>query len=273
MMKHIQRRCSSTTTDAIKNSVQVHRLGRMDFLQTFDLQKQLMTDNSDHDHLIFVEHPTVYTCGRRHYKDIDQYINTDQYNHNDDQIHAFKQQIQKIDRGGNVTFHGEGQLVVYPIFDLKRTHFKTDLHWYLRTIEDVIIDLLLNQYKLKINYNFDCYHDEQYTGVWVKNDHANDYANKQYKICAIGIGCTRWKTFHGLAFNINTELSHFNKIIPCGISESSKTVINLMDIVECDEAQNKRLTDDQEQFTVFTDNLIDQLIPLFDKHFNIKCVG
>ena len=183
----------------------VHRLGRMSFANAFALQKELLKTESDH--LLFVEHPPVYTCGRLHFKDIDDYLNRNELD--GAEYDEFKSSVEKIDRGGNVTFHGNGQLVVYPIFDLRRSPFKKDLHWYLRQCENVIIDVLDNRYGLKSQYGFDCYHDEQYTGVWLKND---DYSSKQYKICAVGIGVSRWRTFHGLAFNINTDLNHFHKV-------------------------------------------------------------
>merc|ERR1712228_982384 len=227
----------------------------------------------DDDYLLIVEHPNVYTCGRRHFKDINQYINQSYYDAQNDDGHAlnlFKGDIHKIDRGGNVTFHGDGQLVVYPIFNLRKSHFpkQCDLHWYLRTLEDVIIDLLLKDYLLKTNHNFDCYHDEDYTGVWVKNDEDIQFKDRQYKICAIGIGCSRYKTFHGLAFNIKTDLNHFNKIVPCGIFESSKSVINLSDIIDCGDATD-RLTKENGEFDAFTSDMINRLIVLFEQHFNI----
>eukprot|EP01084_Bolivina_argentea_P058201 106282_1 len=259
------------------NSVEIHRLGHVNFSNAFNIQKTLISDPiySSRDHLIFVEHSPVYTCGRRHFKDVDQYINNDKYNCNQDSIDKFKNEIEKIDRGGNITFHGNGQLVIYPIFDLRKEHLKKDLYWYLRTMEDVIIDLLLNEYNLKTDYNFECYHDEQYTGVWVKNDDDIKLKDKQYKICAIGIGVSRWKTFHGLSFNINTDLNHFDKIIPCGISESNKSVINLMDIIDnSDSNLNENLTvkNNNRQFNHFTNNMIDKLIVLFEKHFNVSCL-
>ena len=134
------------------NSVEIHRLGQMSFLNASDIQKKLISEPkyASNDHLLFVEHTSVYTCGRRHFKDIGEYINDDAFNgSNQESINEFKGQIEKIDRGGNVTFHGKGQLVVYPIFDLKQSHFKKDLHWFLRTLENVIIDLLLSEYRLE----------------------------------------------------------------------------------------------------------------------------
>ena len=237
----------------------------MEFLDAFKIQEYLMNDikYKNDDHLIFVEHPSIYTMGRRYYKDMDQYINKKYLNDID-----LKNNILKINRGGNITFHGNGQLVIYPIFDLKKSHFKKDLYWFLRKIEEIIIDLLLNEYNLKTKYNFDCFHDEQYTGVWIKDNNNNNNNNIEYKISAIGIGVTKWKTYHGISFNINTDLNYFDKIIPCGIYQQNKSVINLMDIINDD--MDKSLCTQQE-FNQFTTNMINKLILLFEKHFNIKC--
>ena len=154
--------------------VMVHRLGRMSFANAFALQKELL--KTEQLHLLFVEHPPVYTCGRRHFKDIDSYLSDSLKG--SVEYDEFKDSVEKIDRGGNVTFHGEGQLVIYPIFSLNTPPFKKDLYWYLRSCEDVIIDVLNSHYSLNTRHGFECYHDEQYTGVWVRND---DYS---WKGCA-----------------------------------------------------------------------------------------
>ena len=117
-----------------------------------------------------------------------------------------------INRGGDITFHGPGQLVAYPIFDLD--NFFTDIHKYLRLLEEAVI-LTLKEYNIIGERN------EGYTGVWL------DVANpaRARKICAMGVRCSRWVTMHGLALNVNTDLSYFNNIIPCGISDKSVTSI------------------------------------------------
>jgi len=116
----------------------------------------------------------------------------------------------KINRGGDITFHGPEQLVGYPILDLE--YFKTDLGWYLRSLEEVII-LTMAQYGLKGERS------KGETGVWL-DPHIK---GKERKICAMGIRCSRWITMHGFAFNVNTDLKYFNYIIPCGIQNKQVT--------------------------------------------------
>lgn len=260
-----KRYLTNLASNLASNSVSIHRLGYMDFMSAFKFQEKLMSDPlySDNDHIIFVEHPSIYTCGRRHFRDIDQYINNN-YNDNN-QLN--KNEILCINRGGNITFHGDGQLVIYPIFDLKKKHFKKDLYWFLRKIENIIIELLLNEYKLNEKYNFNCFHDNNYTGVWLK--HIDDNIdNIEYKISAIGIGVTKWKTFHGISLNINTNLDNFNRIIPCGIKEVNKSVINLSDIIS--DRISSTLHDDDLSFNSFTTNMIDKIVLLFEQEFNLK---
>ena len=120
----------------------------------------------------------------------------------------------KINRGGDITYHGPGQVVGYPIFDLDC--FFTDVHKYVRYIEEAVI-LTLAEYGLKgVRY-------EGYTGVWLEPE--GDQPKR--KICAIGVHLSRWVTMHGFAFNINTDLNYFDYIIPCGINDPDKTVTSL----------------------------------------------
>ncbi|MBU6942318.1 lipoyl(octanoyl) transferase LipB [Candidatus Karelsulcia muelleri] len=147
------------------------------------------------NYLLFVEHNNVYTLGK-----IGSYKNLLLNNKNII--------IYKIDRGGDITYHGPGQLVCYPIFDL--INFYLDINKYLRIIEEVII-------KLIYNYCIKGYRISNKTGVWV-------YTRK---ICAIGIKVSRFVTMHGFALNVNTDLSYFNNIIPCGIKKKSVTSINV----------------------------------------------
>lgn len=157
---------------------------------------------SSKSHLLFVEHNLVYTLGKS--GDISHVlISVEEREHKG--IEFFK-----INRGGDITFHGPGQLVGYPILDLE--NFKTDLGWYLRNLEEVII-LTLAEYGLE-----GC-RSKGETGVWLDPDSKG----RERKICAMGIRCSRWITMHGFAFNINTDLQYFDYIIPCGIENKAVT--------------------------------------------------
>lgn len=120
----------------------------------------------------------------------------------------------KINRGGDITYHGPGQIVGYPILDLE--NFYCDVHRYVRELEEVII-LTLG------NYNLEATRLEGYTGVWLKPSFGKPWR----KICAIGVHLSRWVSLHGFAFNVNTDLSHFQHIIPCGIKDDDKAVTSL----------------------------------------------
>ncbi len=174
-------------------------LGITKYKDVWDLQTEINTlkqKNKIPDIILTTEHEKVYTLGRSGDK-----------NHlllNDNELIKKKISYYEIDRGGDLTYHGPGQLVVYPIFDLN--NFYKDIHRYLRDLEEVIILTLRD-------YGIDSYRDEDYTGVWVDDS----------KICAIGIKISRWITMHGLAFNIYNDLDFFNHIIPCGIFHKSVT--------------------------------------------------
>lgn len=152
--------------------------------------------------LLFVEHSPVYTLGKS--GDINHVLISGE----DRQRKGID--FFKINRGGDITFHGPGQLVGYPIFDLEQ--FKTDLGWYLRSLEEVII-LTMADYGLKGERS------AGETGVWLEPD----IKGKERKICAMGIRCSRWITMHGFAFNVNTDLDYFNYIVPCGIQNKQVT--------------------------------------------------
>ena len=160
------------------------------------------------NYLIFLEHNPVYTLGKS--GDINNLL-IDYSVLNKNNI-----EFVRTNRGGDITFHGPGQLVVYPIFDLD--NFFTDIHKYLRLMEDVII-LTLKK------YNIIAERVDGETGVWI-----NSKTPFPEKICAMGIRASRWVTMHGLALNINTDLSYFDNIIPCGIRQkgitSMKKVLN-----------------------------------------------
>lgn len=157
------------------------------------------TSNPTDNYLVFVEHPHVYTLGKSGKPEnllLDEQGLLDK--------HAT---YYKINRGGDITYHGPGQLVGYPILDLD--NFFTDIHLYMRTIEEAVILTLAD-------YGIAAGRYPGYTGVWLDAD-----KNNARKICAIGVRASRWVTMHGFAFNINTDLSYFNNIIPCGIEDKA----------------------------------------------------
>ncbi len=194
-------------------------LGIQPYKQVWDYQEQLLKQNVDikmknrelkenetplltQHHLLFVEHPPVYTLGKN---GKEQHVLISEQELQEKNIEYFH-----INRGGDITFHGPEQLVGYPIIDLDR--FKTDLGWYLRSIEDVII-LTMAEYGIIGGRS------KGETGVWIDTE----LKGKERKICAIGIKCSRWVTMHGFAFNVNTDLSYFNHIVPCGIVNKKVT--------------------------------------------------
>ena len=168
----------------------------------WDLQKsmfELRTKNQIEDILFLLEHPHTYTLGKT--ADRNNLI------YNDKQLLEKNISVFDIDRGGDITYHGPGQIVGYPIIDLK--NWKQDTHLYLRNLEEVII-------RTCAEYGLQTERKEKYTGVWLG----------ERKICAIGIKVSRWITMHGFAFNVNTDLNLFNGIVPCGIKEKEVTSLN-----------------------------------------------
>ncbi|MDP7654169.1 MAG: lipoyl(octanoyl) transferase LipB [Candidatus Marinimicrobia bacterium] len=172
-----------------------HDLGLSPYQQTWDLQKTLQSrriNNEIEDTVLLVEHEPVYTFGK-----------------NADDNHLLQNypddvQVFHIERGGDVTFHGPGQLVGYPIIDLH--NYKKSISWYMRSLEDVIIDTL-------DHYGIAASRKEGLTGVWVNDE----------KIAALGVRISRWVTMHGFALNVNTDLHYYTGIIPCGIFEYGVT--------------------------------------------------
>lgn len=154
------------------------------------------------NHLILVEHPPVYTLGKS--GKIENLLLSET------ECVAAGIDFYRINRGGDITFHGPGQLVMYPILDLDQ--FFTDIHKYLRYLEEGVITVLSN-------YGIETGRISGLTGVWLDADDPN----RARKICAMGIKCSRWVTMHGLAFNVNTDLSYFDHIIPCGIDDKAVT--------------------------------------------------
>lgn len=177
-------------------------LGLIDYKDAWDLQKsihQLRVENKIDDVLFLLEHPHTYTLGKT--ADKKNLVGDEKY------LRENNISVYDIDRGGDITYHGPGQIVGYPIINL--TKWKQDTHKYLRAIEEVIINVC-NEYGLnasRIDY---------LTGVWIDDR----------KICAIGIKVSRWITMHGFAFNVNTDLKLFDGIIPCGITDKDVTSLN-----------------------------------------------
>jgi len=158
----------------------------------------LVTSN----YLLFVEHPPVYTLGKSGHM---ENVLIDEGHMKEKGIDFFR-----TNRGGDITFHGPGQIVGYPILDLER--FYTDIGKYLRNLEEVII-LVLKTYGIRGDRS----HGE--TGVWIESG----VKGRERKICAIGVRCSRWITMHGFAFNVNTDLEYFGNIVPCGIQDKQVT--------------------------------------------------
>ncbi len=155
------------------------------------------------NHLIFCEHPHVFTLGKSG--------SEDNLLIKDKELKGNGASYYKINRGGDITYHGPGQLVVYPIFDLD--HFFTDIHKYLRFLEEAVI-LTLQEYGI-IGQRVD-----GLTGVWIDGQ-----TSSARKICAIGVKSSRWVTMHGIGFNVNTQLDYFNHIVPCGIDDKAVTSV------------------------------------------------
>lgn len=208
---------------AIMECVEFRDLGIMGYKEAWDYQDVLMKDNlaakaavyqsvdavienevlTKH-YLLFVEHPPVYTLGKSGKM---EHVLINEEERQKKGIAFFP-----TNRGGDITFHGPGQVVGYPIIDLEK--FYTDIGRYLRELEEVII-LTLEEYGIKSGRS------AGETGVWIDAD----VKGKERKICAMGVRCSRWITMHGFALNANTELDYFNYIIPCGIQNKQVTSI------------------------------------------------
>lgn len=196
-----------------KEQIIFQDLGKMPYQAAWDYQEKLLQENVKKkstvggqqltvNHLLFVEHPPVYTLGKSG--------NMDNVLMSDDELQANNIEFFHTNRGGDITFHGPEQIVGYPILDLEK--FYTDIGKYLRNIEEVII-LTMAEYGIKGDRS------SGETGVWIEPG----VPGKERKICAIGVRCSRWITMHGFAFNVNTDLSYFNNIIPCGIVNKQVT--------------------------------------------------
>ncbi|WP_405329806.1 lipoyl(octanoyl) transferase LipB [Leeuwenhoekiella sp. LLG6367-2.1] len=194
-------------------------LGSRDYKEVWDYQEKLFKKILDlkirnrreelelrtPNYLLFVEHPHVYTLGKS--GDMSNLLISE------DQLKAKEATFYKINRGGDITYHGPGQIVGYPILDLE--NFFTDIHKYLRLLEETII-LTLQDYNIKSERS------PGETGVWL--DVGTPFARK---ICAMGVRASRWVTMHGFAFNVNSNLGYFDNIVPCGIKEKAVTSLNV----------------------------------------------
>ncbi|TNE82161.1 MAG: lipoyl(octanoyl) transferase LipB [Bacteroidetes bacterium] len=201
--------------------VRFEDLGTREYQDTWDYQEQLFGENVNaklaarraevagepfelhtQDHLLFVEHPHVYTLGK---SGKPENLLIDEAG-----LKEVNATYLPINRGGDITYHGFGQLVAYPIFDLE--HYFTDIHKFLRYLEEAIILTLAD-------YGISAGRIDGLTGVWIEPDNMD----RARKICAMGIRCSRWVTMHGLALNVNTDLKYFEYIVPCGIDDKAVT--------------------------------------------------
>jgi lipoate-protein ligase B len=179
----------------MNNQINILDLGKMDYKPSWEFQKNFHKDvlaGNEIDTLILVEHEPVFTLGK---------------NANEDNLLDKSEsdvKIFNVERGGDITFHGPGQLVGYPILNLN--NFKKNISWFMRTLENILIECLRS-------YNIDAHQKKGLTGVWV-----NDA-----KIGAQGVKISRWVTMHGFSLNVNTDLSFFNRIVPCGITNCQVT--------------------------------------------------
>ena len=199
----------------MKPRVFVHDIGLIDYQEGWDYQEKLFKQSIDHkiavrkgestgvasNHLLFCQHPHVYTLGKSG--------NKDHLLLSEAELAQKKAVFYKINRGGDITYHGPGQIVVYPILDLEQ--FFTDIHQYMRYLEEAVIKTIavfgLKGERLK-----------GMTGVWLDPGKSNER-----KICALGVKASRWVTMHGIGFNVNTNLDYFSNIVPCGIEDKAVT--------------------------------------------------
>lgn len=217
----------------------------MDYQAAWDYQEQLLADNvrikSEHargdasaeqdtvHHLLFVEHPPVYTLGKSGKM---EHVLIDEEERKKNEVGFYR-----INRGGDITFHGPGQIVGYPILDLEK--YYTDIGRYMRNLEEVMI-------RTCADYGIAAGRSAGETGVWIDPE----TKGRERKICAIGIRCSRWITMHGFAFNVNTNLGYFNNIIPCGIQDKQVTSLQreLGKEVNIEEVKRKVMKNFEEVF-------------------------
>ncbi|QJP33042.1 lipoyl(octanoyl) transferase LipB [Nonlabens sp. Ci31] len=217
----------------MNKKVNFQDLGRKDYKETWDYQEELFKNvlntkikNRREDagletsnHLLFVEHDHVYTLGKS--GDLENLLA------NKALLEKIGATFYKINRGGDITYHGPGQITGYPILDLD--NFFTDIHKYLRFLEEIFIKILAD-------YGLKGERSDGETGVWL--DVGTPFARK---ICALGVRASRWVTMHGFAFNVNTNLGYFDHIIPCGIDDKAVTSLatELKREVDLEEVKSK----------------------------------
>ncbi|MFM7770129.1 MAG: lipoyl(octanoyl) transferase LipB [Bacteroidota bacterium] len=219
----------------MSNRVEFIDLGLKEYKETWDLQEQLFQKNvsiklqnrklglpdgeGTVDRLIFVEHPHVYTLGK----------SGDAFHLliSEEKLKEIEATYFPINRGGDITYHGPGQIVGYPLLDLE--HYFTDIHKYMRFLEEAIIRTLAC-------YGLTGFRMSGLTGVWLKDSNGKN----ERKIAALGVKCSRWLTMHGFAFNVNTDLNYFNYIVPCGIVDKKVTSLSNELNTECDIVEIKQ---------------------------------
>ena len=172
---------------------------------------------------MLLEHYPVYTVGNLDKKNLDSYAHLNNF-----------ADIQAVNRGGKITFHGPGQMVVYPIVNLEK--LKKDIHYYIFCLEEIVVKVLKD-------FGIEAGRKAKYTGVWVDNE----------KICAIGIACKRWISWHGLALNVDVNLDYFDHIVPCGIKEFGTTSLQKLG------------------YTISKKDLIDKFIKYAISIFSVNC--
>ena len=220
----------------MKATINFDDLGLKDYKETWEFQEllfqQILNIKSNNrkialpeptpNYLVFVEHPHVYTLGKSgHVENL--LISAER-------LEAIGAKFYKINRGGDITYHGPGQIVGYPILDLE--NFFTDIHKYLRLLEEMVI-LTLEDYGINAERS------KGETGVWL--DVGTPFARK---ICAMGVRASRWVTMHGFAFNVNADLGYFDNMIPCGIKDKAVTSLNAelgVDQIPMNEVKEKLL--------------------------------
>ncbi|MEN8248836.1 MAG: lipoyl(octanoyl) transferase LipB [Bacteroidota bacterium] len=206
----------------INKEVEVIDLGKVDYQEAWDYQEKLFNEviqikltnrekpeeeqKPTPNYLIFCEHPHVYTLGKSG--------SSDNLLLDDEGLKDKEATYYKINRGGDITYHGPGQLVCYPILDLD--NFFEDIHKYLRLLEEAVIQTLKE-------HNIEAGRIKDLTGVWVDFKKSDIPHWNPRKICAMGVRSSRWVTMHGLALNVNTNLDYFDNIIPCGIDDKAVT--------------------------------------------------
>ena len=211
-----------------QKTIELYDLGNASYQPTWELQHKVQQSIIDEkraeqkgelsgvrksDALFFVEHPHVYTLGKSGAEE--------NMLRSMAELLKLDAEFVKIDRGGDITYHGPGQIVGYPILDLDR-HF-TDIHKYLRYLEEILI-------RVCADYGFEAGRIDGLTGVWIGEE----------KIAAMGIRCSRWVTMHGFAFNVNSDLSYFGHIVPCGIDDKAVTSLQKLTGKEMDLKEVKK---------------------------------